>query len=52
MNKPLDHETIAKAMKKAAWVAKHGTREERSGRFISTKGEKVTKVAKNPRKAK
>lgn len=33
MNKPLDHETIAKAMKKAAWLAKHGTREERAGQF-------------------
>ncbi|MGE5565643.1 MAG: hypothetical protein ACM3YN_05750 [Parcubacteria group bacterium] len=35
MNKPLDHDSIAKAMKEAAWVAKHGTREERSGRFIA-----------------
>lgn len=37
MNKPLDHETIARAMKKAAWIAKHGTREQRSGRFIAPK---------------
>lgn len=35
MNKPLDHDAIAKAMKEAAWVAKHGTREERSGRFMA-----------------
>lgn len=35
MNKPLNHDSIAKAMKEAAWVAKHGTREERSGRFIA-----------------
>jgi hypothetical protein len=34
MNKPLNHDSIAKAMKEAAWVAKHGTREERAGRFI------------------
>ena len=33
-NKPLDHETIARAMKEAAWIAKHGTREQRAGRFI------------------
>ena len=38
MNKPLDRESIAKAMKEAAWVAKHGTREERSGRFIAPHG--------------
>ena len=35
MNKPLDHETIARAMKKAAWIAKHGTREQRAGRFVT-----------------
>jgi hypothetical protein len=34
MNKPLDRNSIARAMKEAAWVAKHGTREERSGRFL------------------
>lgn len=35
MNKPLNHDSIAKAMKEAAWVAKHGTREERAGKFIA-----------------
>lgn len=34
MNKPLDRDSIARAMNEAAWVAKHGTREERSGKFI------------------
>jgi hypothetical protein len=33
-NKPLDHDSIARAMKEAAWVAKHGTREQRAGRFM------------------
>ena len=39
MNKPLfDHETILKAGKRAAWVAKHGTREEQSGKFLPPPG--------------
>ncbi len=37
MKSRIDPETIAKAMKAAAVVAKTGTREERSGRFIAPK---------------
>ena len=37
MTKTPDPESIAKAMSDAAWVATHGTREERSGRFIASK---------------
>jgi hypothetical protein len=44
MNKPLNPASIAKAMKEAAWVAKHGTREERSGKFIAASG--AAKAAK------
>lgn len=36
MTKTPDPESIAKAMSDAAWVATHGTREERSGRFIAS----------------
>ena len=43
MNTPLDHETIARAMKKAAWIAKHGTREQRAGRFVASHGSAVAK---------
>lgn len=35
MKSRIDPETIAKAMKAAAVVAKTGTREERSGKFIA-----------------
>lgn len=35
MNARIDPKTIAKAMKAAAVVAKTGTREERSGKFIA-----------------
>ena len=39
MNKMfLDHETILKAGRRAAWVAKHGTREEKSGKFLPPPG--------------
>ncbi|MFN3932194.1 MAG: hypothetical protein ACK4JY_10645 [Brevundimonas sp.] len=31
-------ETILKAGKRAAWVARHGTREEQSGRFLPPPG--------------
>ena len=35
MNKPLfDHETTLKALRRAAETAKHGTREEQSGKFL------------------
>jgi len=37
MSNPIDHETIARAMKEAAWIAKHGTREEKAGRFLAAK---------------
>ena len=43
MNTPLDHETIARAMKKAAWIAKHGTREQRAGRFVAPPGAAASK---------
>lgn len=39
MNKPLfDHETILKAGRRAAEMAKHGTREEQSGKFLPPPG--------------
>jgi hypothetical protein len=39
MNKMFfDHETILKAGKRAAETAKHGTREEKSGRFLPPPG--------------
>jgi hypothetical protein len=37
MSNPPDRDSIAKAMREAAWVSTHGTREERSGRFIEAK---------------
>ncbi len=33
-----DHETVLKAGRRAAWVAKHGTREEKSGKFLPPPG--------------
>lgn len=39
MNKPLfDHETALKALRRAAEMAKHGTREEQSGKFLPPPG--------------
>lgn len=39
MNKPLfDHETTLKALRRAADMAKHGTREEQSGKFLPPPG--------------
>ena len=38
MNRFLDTETVLKALRDAAWTAKHGTREEQSGRFIAPPG--------------
>lgn len=39
MNKTLfDHETINKAGERAAWVARHGSREDKSGRFLPPPG--------------
>jgi len=37
MNTPLDRDAIAAAMRDVAWKAVHGTREERSGKFIDTR---------------
>ena len=39
MNKMFfDHETVLKAGKRAAEMAKHGTREEKSGKFLPPPG--------------
>jgi hypothetical protein len=38
MNMFLDRETTLKALRRAAEVAKHGTREEKSGRFLPPPG--------------
>ena len=39
MNKSIfDHETILKASRRAAEMAKHGTREEQSGKFLPPPG--------------
>lgn len=39
MNKSIfDHETILKASRRAAEMAKHGTREEKSGKFLPPPG--------------
>lgn len=39
MNKSIfDHETILKASRRAAEMAKHGTREEKSGQFLPPPG--------------
>ncbi|MDB5432771.1 MAG: hypothetical protein JWP35_3887 [Caulobacter sp.] len=35
MSDPLDDEAIAQAMRRSAWVAEHGSREERAGRFLA-----------------
>lgn len=55
MKSRIDPETIAKAMKAAAVVAKTGTREQRSGKFIAPKGKpaaaKVQGKAFTPRTA-
>ena len=39
MNKSIfDHETVLKTSKRAAEMAKHGTREEKSGKFLPPPG--------------
>ena len=38
MSSIFDIETTLKALRRAAWVAKHGTREEQSGRFLPPPG--------------
>lgn len=54
MNKMIfDHETVLKAGRRAAWVAKHGTREEKSGKFLPPpgwKGHLVTAADAPPKK--
>lgn len=58
MSLKFDTKTILKAAKRAAEMAKHGTREEKSGRFLPPpgwKGHLVTAddvAPKKPRKAK
>lgn len=37
-NSIFDHETVLKALRRAAWVAEHGTREEKSGKFLPPPG--------------
>lgn len=44
MKNLFDRETVLKAGKRAAWMAKHGTREEKSGRFLPPPGWKGTLV--------
>lgn len=43
MNASIDPKTIARAMKAAAVVAKTGTREERSGKFIAPKAKSIAR---------
>lgn len=38
MNTFLDRETTLKALRRAAEVARHGTREEKSGKFLPPPG--------------
>ena len=38
MNPIFDRETTLKALRDAAWIARHGTREEQSGRFLPPPG--------------
>ncbi len=51
MNKPISQESIARAMRVAAWIAKHVTREERAGKFIKPQTTPPEWVS-NPPKAK
>ena len=45
MSDPLSDEAIARAMKRSVWIAEHGTREERAGRFlVATPGTLVKKT--------
>ncbi|MEI9965566.1 MAG: hypothetical protein WDM92_13760 [Caulobacteraceae bacterium] len=38
MSTIFDTETVLKAGREAAWIAEHGTREEKSGRFLPPPG--------------
>lgn len=49
MTKTPDPESIAKAMRDAAWIATHGTREQRSGKFSTPTA--PTEVATPPKKS-
>ena len=40
----LDFEAMEAAFKRAAWKAVHGTREERSGRFLRATPEDIARV--------
>ncbi len=44
MSSIFDRETTRQAFKDAAWIAEHGTREEKSGRFLPPPGWKGTLV--------
>lgn len=49
MNKSIfDHETILKASKRAAEMAKNGTREEKSGKFLPPTGWKGRLITGTP----
>ena len=53
MNSIFDHETVLKALRRAAEVARHGTREEKSGKFLPPpgwKGKLVTAADAAPKK--
>jgi len=52
MNKPIDRSSIARAMKEAAWVAKYGTPEERSGRFIPPDASAAAKPKAPPKRSR
>jgi hypothetical protein len=45
MRRGLDFEKMEAALKRAAYKALHGTREERSGRFLSAKRSNVASVS-------
>jgi hypothetical protein len=47
-NELLDHETIARAMKRAAWIAEHGTPEQRAVRFMPNVPESSLKNEEQP----
>ena len=38
MSLKFDHETILKGLQRAAWTARHSTREEKSGKFLPRPG--------------
>ncbi|MBA4805857.1 MAG: hypothetical protein H2038_14515 [Brevundimonas sp.] len=51
MSLTFDNETVLKALRRAAEVARHGTREEQSGRFLPPpgwKGHLVTAADRAP----